>query len=53
MFSIDRLYNSVCSFAPKAIRIQPFFISMILHHHKHLMEMKEELGIKEGSTHVI
>jgi hypothetical protein len=47
MFSIAHLYNSACSFAAKPIRIQPIFMSIIFHHYKQLMEIKEELEKKK------
>jgi hypothetical protein len=43
MFSIAHTYNSACSFAAKPIRIQPIFMSIIFHHYKQLMKIKEEL----------
>jgi len=46
MFSICHLYNSACSFAAKPIRIHPIFISIIFHHYKQLMKLKEELEEK-------
>jgi hypothetical protein len=46
MFSICHLYNSACSFAAKPIRIQPIFMSIIFHHYKQLMKIKEELEEK-------
>ena len=42
MFSICHLYNSACSFAAKPIRIHPIFMSIIFHHYKQLMKLKEE-----------
>jgi hypothetical protein len=47
MFSIAQLYNSACSFAAKPIRIQPIFMSIVFHHYKQLMEIKEELEKKK------
>jgi hypothetical protein len=47
MFSICRLYNSACSFAAKPIRIQPIFMSIIFHHYKQLMKIKQELEKKK------
>jgi hypothetical protein len=47
MFSISHLYNSACSFAAKPIRIQPIFMSIIFHHYKQLMKVKEELENKK------
>jgi hypothetical protein len=43
MFSIAHFDNSACSFAAKPIRIQPIFMSIIFHHYKQLMEIKQEL----------
>jgi hypothetical protein len=43
MFSICHLYNSTCSFAAKPIRIQPIFMSIIFHHYKQLMKIKDHL----------
>ena len=43
MFSICHLYTPACSFAAKPIRIQPIFMSIIFHHHKQLMKIKEHL----------
>jgi hypothetical protein len=43
MFSIARLYNSACSYyAANPIRIQPIFMSIIFHHYKQLLKLKEE-----------
>jgi hypothetical protein len=47
MFSISHLYNSACSFAAKPIRIHPIFMSIIFHHYKQLMKIKEELEKKK------
>jgi hypothetical protein len=44
MFSIAHLYNSACSFAAKPIRIQPIFMSIIFHHYKQLMKIREGTG---------
>jgi hypothetical protein len=43
MFSIIRLYNSACSYAANPIRIQPIFMSIIFHHYKQLLKLKEEV----------
>jgi hypothetical protein len=43
MFSIGRLYNSACSYAAKPIRIQPIFMSIVFHHYKQLLKLKEDL----------
>jgi hypothetical protein len=47
MFSIAHLYNSASSYAAKPIRIQPIFMSIIFHHYKQLMKIKEELEKKK------
>jgi len=47
MFSIAHLYNSACSFAAKPIRIQPIFMSIIFHHYKQLMKIREEIDKKK------
>jgi hypothetical protein len=47
MFSIAHLYNSACSFTIKPIRIHPIFMSIIFHHYKQLMKIKEELEKKK------
>jgi hypothetical protein len=47
MFSICHLYNSACSFAAKPIRIHPIFMSIIFHHYKQLMKIKQELENKK------
>ena len=47
MFDIAHLYNSSCSFAAKPIRIHPIFMSIIFHHYKQLIEIKEELEKKK------
>jgi hypothetical protein len=47
MFSIVHIYNSACSFAAKPIRIQPIFMSIIFHHYKQLIKIKEELEEKK------
>jgi hypothetical protein len=43
MFSIAHLYNSAASYTVKPIRIQPTFMSIIFHHYKQLMKIKEDL----------
>lgn len=43
MFSTSRLYISACSYANKPIRIQPVLMSILFHHYKQLMEIKEKL----------
>jgi hypothetical protein len=45
MFSIAQLYNSACSYAAKPIKIQPIFMSIIFHHYKQLMKIKEERNL--------
>ena len=42
MFSIERLYNSACSYAASPIRIQPIFMSIIFHHYKTLKRLKAD-----------
>ena len=37
------LYNSVSSYAARPIRIHPIFMSIIFHHYKQLMEIKEAI----------
>jgi hypothetical protein len=43
MFSIAHLYNSACSYAANPIRIQPIFMSIIFHHYKQLLKLKEDI----------
>jgi hypothetical protein len=45
MFSIAHLYNSACSYAANPIRIQPIFMSIIFHHYKQLLKLKEEVSL--------
>ena len=40
IFSIARLYNSVCSYAVNPIRIYPIMMSIVLHNYKTLKEKK-------------
>jgi hypothetical protein len=47
MFLIARLYNSACSYAAKPIRIQTIFMSIVFHHYKQLLKLKEELEKRE------
>jgi hypothetical protein len=47
IFLTSHLYNSACSFAAKPIRIHPIFMSIIFHHYKKLMEIKEQLQKKK------
>jgi hypothetical protein len=42
MFSIAHLYNSACSYAANPIRIQPIFMSIIFHHYKQLLKLKQK-----------
>ena len=42
MFSIERLYNSACSYASNPIRIQPIFLSIIFDHYKTLKRLKTD-----------
>ena|ERR1051325_6554604 len=37
------LYNSVSSYAARPIRIHPIFMSIIFHHYKQLIEIKQEI----------
>ena len=37
------LYNSVSSYAARPIRIHPVFMSIIFHHYKQLIEIKQEI----------
>jgi hypothetical protein len=52
MFSIAHLYNSACSYTANPIRIQPIFMSIIFHHYKQLLKLKEEEGMidKKGEV---
>jgi hypothetical protein len=47
LFSIAQLYNSASSYTAKPIRIQPIFMSIIFHHYKQLLKIKEELQVKK------
>ena len=47
MFSIAYMYNSACSYAVNPIRIQPIFMSIIFHHYKQLLKLKEETWRKK------
>ena len=49
MFDIAHLYNSASSYAAKPIRIHPIFMSIIFHHYKQLMKIKEELDKKNDN----
>ena len=42
MFSIERLYNSACSYAASPIRIPPIFLSIIFDHYKTLKKLTEQ-----------
>jgi hypothetical protein len=42
MFSIAHLYNSACSYAANPVRIHPIFMSIVFHHYKQLLKLKEE-----------
>ena len=53
MFSIAHLYNSAYSYyaAANPIRIQPIFMSIIFHHYKQLLKLKEaEMVGKKGEV---
>jgi hypothetical protein len=52
MFSIAHLYNSASSYAARPIRIHPIFMSIIFHHYKQLMEIKEKLDKKKKDKHI-
>jgi hypothetical protein len=45
IFSIAHLYNSACSYyaAANPIRIQQIFMSIIFHHYKQQLKLKEEM----------
>ena len=43
MFSIAHLYNSAYSYAANPIRLQPIFMSIIFHHYKQLLKLKEQI----------
>jgi hypothetical protein len=43
MFSVERLYNSACSYAASPIRIQPIFMSIIFHHYKILKKLEADI----------
>jgi hypothetical protein len=43
MFSIAHLYNSACYYAANPIRLQPIFMSIIFHHYKQLLKLKEQI----------
>jgi hypothetical protein len=47
MFDISNLYNSASSYAAKPIRIHPIFMSIIFHHYKQLVQIKEALDKKK------
>jgi hypothetical protein len=48
MFLIGLLYNSAASYSAKPTRIQPILMSIIFHHYKQLLGVKEELESKES-----
>ena len=52
MFLIARLYNSACSYAAKPIRIQPIFMSIVFHHYRQLLKLKEELVRKKENRNL-
>jgi hypothetical protein len=47
MFDIAHLYNSASSYAARPIRIHPIFMSIIFHHYKELVQIKEALDKKK------
>jgi hypothetical protein len=47
MFDIAHLYNSASSYAARPIRIHPIFMSIIFHHYKELVRIKEALDKKK------
>ena len=47
MFDIAHLYNSASSYAAKPFRIHPIVMSIIFHHYKQLMEIKEQFDQKK------
>jgi hypothetical protein len=47
MFLAASLYNSVSSYAARPIRIHPIFMSIIFHHYKQLVQIKEALDKKK------
>jgi hypothetical protein len=47
MFEIPRLYISACSGSVSLVRIYPIFISIIFHHYKELMEIAQQIGVRE------
>jgi hypothetical protein len=47
MFDIAHLYNSASSYATRPIRIHPIFMSIIFHHYKELVQIKEALDKKK------
>ena len=47
MFDIAHLYNSASSYAARPIRIHPIFMSIIFHHYKQLVRIKEALDKKK------
>jgi hypothetical protein len=47
MYDIAHLYNSASSYAARPIRIHPIFMSIIFHHYKQLVQIKEQLDTKK------
>jgi hypothetical protein len=41
MFSISVLYNSACVCCANPIRMQPIIMSILFHHYKELIKLKE------------
>ena len=52
MFAIPRLYLSACSGAVKVVRIFPILMSIALHHYKELVQMAEQLELREEILYV-
>jgi hypothetical protein len=47
MFEIARLYISACYGSVSLVRIYPIFISIIFYHYKKLMEIAQQIGVRE------
>jgi hypothetical protein len=47
MSTISHLYNSVCSYSVKYVRIHPIFMSIIFHHYKQLTKLFEQVEKKD------
>jgi hypothetical protein len=47
MFEILRLYLSTCYGSVSLVRIYPIFISIIFYHYKKLMEIAQQIGVRE------